>query len=234
MGQAMRALFVNCSLERNGAASHTRRLMDAVGGVMERAGAEVAHLHMLDHVIPPGIHPDMTRKGWDRDDWPLVWPQVLAADVLVLGTPIWLGEESSVARVLIERLYAQSVDLNDRGQPVFYGKAAGVVVTGNEDGVKHVSAGMLFALNHLGFTIPPEAAAGWIGQIGPGPSYGDDDGQGGHVGVGHDFTQRAATILAWNLLHAGQRMRASGGWPQDGTDRRAWDAGERFGYRDPV
>lgn len=229
----IRAIIVNCSLKKDGGESHTGKLASAVAGILARQGVAVDRLHLLDHAVPPGVFPDMTGHGWDRDDWPALWPRILAADILILATPIWLGEESSVARVLIERLYAHSADLNDRGQPVFWGKVGGVVVTGNEDGVKHVSAGMLHALNHIGFMIPPQADAGWIGPIGPGPSYGGDDGQGGRVGVGHDFTRRAATTLAWGLLHGARMLKAAGGWPAEGTDRRAWDRGERFGYRDP-
>jgi multimeric flavodoxin WrbA len=232
-GRGLNALFFNCSLTRDGSKSHTRLLLGAVGGVMARQGARVEHVHLLDHVVPPGIYPDMTSQGWDRDDWPELWEKVLAADILVVGTPIWLGEESSVTRVLIERLYAMSAELNDRGQSIFYGKAAGAVVTGNEDGVKHVSGALQFALNHLGYTIPPQADTGWIGSIGPGPSYGDDDGEGGRVGFDSDFTRQKTTILAWNLMHLARMLKAAGGYPREGNDREAWKAGERFGYEDP-
>ncbi len=74
---------------------------------------------MLDHDIPPGVQPDMTEHGWDRDDWPKLWEKVKAADILVVGTPLWLGEESSVCRVLIERLYGMSGLLNDKGQSIY-------------------------------------------------------------------------------------------------------------------
>ncbi len=82
---------------------------------------------------------------------------MLEADILVVGTPIWLGEESSLCRVLIERLYAMSGELNEKGQSIYYNKVGGCVVTGNEDGVKHIAMTMAFALNHQGLTIPPQA-----------------------------------------------------------------------------
>jgi multimeric flavodoxin WrbA len=183
---------------------------------MEKQGVSVDHIHLLDHEVPPGVYPDMTEHGWDRDDWPKLWERIAAADILIVGTPIWLGEESSVCRVLIERLYAMSGELNDKGQSVFYGKVGGTVVTGNEDGIKHVAMTIGFALNHLGYTIPPQADCGWIGEAGPGPSYGDDDGKGGRVGFDNDFTRRNTTIMTWNLMHMARILKEAGGLPQGG------------------
>jgi len=104
---------------------------------------------MLDHAIAPGVQSDMTEHGWDRDDWPKVWEKGKSADILVIGTPLWLGEESSVCRVLIERLYGMSALLNDKGQSIYYGKVGGSVITGNEDGVKHAAMTICYALSHL-------------------------------------------------------------------------------------
>ncbi len=199
---------------------------------MERNGVAVAHLHLVDHHVPPGIYPDMTEHGYDRDDWPKLWEKVLAADILVIGTPIWLGEESSVCRVLIERLYAMSAMLNDKGQSVFYGKVGGTIVTGNEDGIKHVAMTTGFAMNHLGYTIPPQADCGWIGEAGPGPSYGDDV-EGKRAGFDNEFTQRNTTIMTWNLMHLAAMLKKAGGYPTEGNDRNAWKAGERFGFENP-
>ncbi len=229
----LRALYVNCTLKKRPEESHTRLLLNASAAIMERRGVAVEHLHLLSHEVPPGIYPDMTEQGWSRDDWPMLWERVKAADILVIGTPIWLGEESSVCRVLIERLYAMSGMLNDRGQSVFYSKVAGTVVTGNEDGIKHVAMSTGFALNHLGYTIPPQADCGWIGEAGPGPSYGDDDGQGGRVGFGNEFTQRNTTIMTWNLMHLARILKGAGGYPNEGNDREAWKAGARFGFENP-
>jgi len=116
------ALFVNTPLKRQAQESHTRLLLGVSATIMERAGVAVDHLHMLDHTVPPGVYPDMTEHGFERDDWPILWKRVLAADILVIGTPIWLGEESSVCRLLIERLYGMSGLLNEKGQSTFYGK----------------------------------------------------------------------------------------------------------------
>ena len=91
-----------------------------------------------------------------------------AADILVLGSPIWLGEKSSICTRVIERLYGNSLALNEHGQYAYYGKVGGCLVTGNEDGVKHCAMNVLYSLQHLGYTIPPQADAGWIGEAGPG------------------------------------------------------------------
>ena len=98
-----------------------------------------------------------------------IYEQVMAADILVLCTPIWLGEKSSVCTQVIERLYGNSHLLNDAGQYAYYGRVGGCLVTGNEDGVKHCAMNVLYSLQHLGYVIPPQADAGWIGEAGPGP-----------------------------------------------------------------
>lgn len=226
------ALFINCTLKKTPEESHTKLLLNASAAIMQKQGVTVRHLHLLSHQVPPGIYPDMTEHGWDRDDWPQLWEQVMAADILVIGTPIWLGEESSVCRILIERLYAMSGLLNDKGQSVFYGKVGGTVVTGNEDGIKHVAMTTGFALNHLGFTIPPQSDCGWIGEAGPGPSYGDRV-DGGVAGVDNDFTQRNCTIMTWNLMHLARMLKSAGGYSSEGNDRKAWADGARFGFEVP-
>jgi multimeric flavodoxin WrbA len=229
----LRALFINTTLKRAPSESHTKLLLNASAAIMTQQGISVDHVHMLSHHIPPGIYPDMTEHGWDRDDWPLVWDKVKAADILVIGSPLWLGEESSVCRVLIERLYGMSGQLNDKGQSIFYGKTAGCVITGNEDGIKHAAMTIGYAMNHLGFTIPPQADCGWIGEAGPGPSYGDEREDGTRVGFDNEFTQRNTTIMTWNLIHLARMLKNAGGYPNQGNDRKAWDAGARFGFENP-
>ena len=230
----LKALYVNCSLKKTPGDSHTQLLMNASAGIMEAQGVSVEHLYLLDHQVPPGVYPDMTEHGWDRDDWPALWEKVLAADILIIGTPLWLGEESSVCRVLIERLYAMSGKLNDKGQSVFYGKVGGTVVTGNEDGIKHVAMTTGFAMNHLGYTIPPQADAGWVGEAGPGPSYGDakEDGDG-YEGFDNDFTRRNTTFMTWNLMHMARMLKDAGGIPAWGNSVDLWQEGRRFDAPNP-
>jgi multimeric flavodoxin WrbA len=224
----LRAVFLNCTLKRPEEASHTELLLSVAADIMRGAGATVEVIRPVAHQIAFGVYPDMTEHGWERDDWPELWRRIAAADILVLGTPIWLGEESSVCRLVIERLYGMSGELNDRGQSSFYGKVGGAVITGNEDGVKHCAMTILYALGHLGYTIPPQADCGWIGEAGPGASYGDDG-----AGLDNDFTQRNTTIMSWNLLHLARLLKDANGLPSHGNDRNAWRAGCRFGYENP-
>ena len=93
-----------------------------------------------------GVWPDMTQHGWPSDAWPGIYQKVLAADILVLAGPIWLGDNSSVMKRVIERLYACSHLLNDAGQYAYYGRVAGCLITGNEDGVKHCAMNVLYSL----------------------------------------------------------------------------------------
>src|ERR1044072_3951800 len=192
----LRALFVNCTLKRSPEQSHTQGLMDLSMEIMRRNGVEVDSLRAIDHRIATGVWPDMTEHGWDVDEWPAIFERVLAADILVLGMPIWLGEKSSVCTHIIERLYGNSHLLNDEGQYAYYGRVGGCLITGNEDGIKHCALETLYALQHLGYTIPPQADAGWIGEAGPGPSYLDDR----PGGPGNDFTKPQHTPLPWHPL----------------------------------
>lgn len=224
----IRALFINCTLKIAEQASHTELLMSAAAGIMKKNNVQVDFVRATDYQIAFGVYPDMTEHGWDRDDWPLLWDKVKAADILVIGTPIWLWEESSVCRLMIERLYGMSGELNDKGQSSFYGKTGGVVVTGNEDGIKHCAMTVLYALGHLGYTIPPQADCGWIGEAGPGESYGDNG-----AGLENDFTQRNATIMTWNLMHMARMLKDGDGLPNHGNDRTAWKAGCRFDFENP-
>jgi multimeric flavodoxin WrbA len=203
--------------------------MDVSMEIMRRNGVGVDYLRPVDFTLPFGVYPDLTEHGWDKDDWPAIQERVMAADILVVGTPIWLGEESSVCRVAIERLYGNSSALNDAGQYAYYGRAGGCIVTGNEDGVKQCAMTVLYALQHLGYTIPPQADAGWIGEAGPGLSYADE----GSGGPQNDFTQRNTTFMTWNLLHMARMLKDAGGIPAHGNQRAAWAAGCRFDYPNP-
>ncbi|MGN6636672.1 MAG: flavodoxin family protein, partial [Oryzihumus sp.] len=167
-----------------------------------------------------------TRHGWATDEWPQLWPRVQAAHILVVAGPIWLGDNSSVTKRVIERLYAQSSQLNEQGQYAFYGRVGGALITGNEDGVKHCTSNILYSLQHLGYVIPPQADAGWIGEVGPGPSYLDP----GSGGPENDFTNRNTTFMTWNLMHLAKMISDAGGIPAWGNQRSAWEQGQRFDF----
>ena len=219
----LRALFLSCTLKRSPERSHTEGLAEISMEIMRRNGVAVELVRAVDQHIATGVYPDMTEHGWDVDHWPVIQEKVMAADILVICTPIWLGEKSSICTKVIERLYASSGDLNDRGQWAYYGRTGGVLVTGNEDGIKHVAMNVLYSLQHLGYVIPPQADAGWIGEAGPGPSYLDE----GSGGTENEFTRRNTTFMTWNLLHLARMLKDAGGIPAHGNQRAAWDDGER-------
>ena len=222
----LKAMFINTSLKKSPELSHTQGLMDISIEIMRRQGVSIDAMRAADHEIPPGVWPDMTEHGWEVDKWPAIFERVLDADIVVLGTPIWLGEKSSVCTRVIERLYGNSGQLNDTGQYAYYGRVGGCIVTGNEDGIKHCSMSILYGLQHLGFTVPPQADAGWIGEAGPGPSYRDE----GSGGPQNDFTNRNTTFMTWNLLHMARMLRDAGGFPAHGNQRSKWEAGCRFDF----
>jgi multimeric flavodoxin WrbA len=214
--------------------SHTQLLVELSENIMKKQGVKTKVIRAVDHDIAAGVYPDMTKKGWPADEWPTLFKDVLAADILVLAGPIWLGDNSSEMKKVIERLYASSGELNDKGQWIYYGKTGGCLITGNEDGIKHCAMNILYSLQHLGYMIPPQADAGWIGEAGPGPSYGDpkEDGSG-REGLDNDFTNRNTTFMTWNLLHTARMLNDNGGIPAYGNQRKAWDAGSRFDFQNP-
>jgi multimeric flavodoxin WrbA len=225
----LRAVFVNCTLKRSPERSHTQGLADLSIELMRTEGVTVDVVRAVDLELPPGVYPDMRSHGWPVDDWPSLFSLVMAADILVLCTPIWLGEKSSVCTRVVERLYGNSAELNAAGQYAYYGRVGGCLVTGNEDGIKHCAMNVLYSLQHLGFVIPPQADAGWVGEAGPGPSYLDP----GSGGPENDFTNRNTTFMTWNLLHLARMLKDRGGIPAHGNQRSLWDAGCRFDFPNP-
>ncbi|MBC7519024.1 MAG: flavodoxin family protein [Microbacteriaceae bacterium] len=223
----LRAIYINCTLKRSPELSHTQGLMDRSIALMQKLGVTVESLRLIDHPVATGVYPDMREHGWAQDAWPdEIWPKIREADILVIGGPLWLGDNSSITRLLIERLYAMSSQVNERGQYIFYGKTGGVIITGNEDGIKHAASSLLYSLQHIGFVIPPAADAGWIGEVGPGPSYLDPDSGGPE----NDFTNRNTTFMTYNVLHLSRMLKDAGGIPAQGNLIGQWSNGERSGF----
>jgi len=214
----IKALFINCSIKSEKNKSHTQKLIDRAAGIMETEGVQVEQLFAPDFKIAFGMEKDLKKSAGLEDDWPQIQEKIMAADILVLGTPIWLGTKSSIATLVIERMYAYSGDRNAKDQYLYYGKTAGCIVTGNEDGVKAVSMETLYAFSHIGYTIPPQADCGWLGEIGPGPSYGDKL-EGSDVPAGYDseFTNRNTTFMCWNLMHTARMLKDNDGIPAVGN-----------------
>ncbi|MDQ3193331.1 MAG: flavodoxin family protein [Bacteroidota bacterium] len=217
----LKALYLNCTLKRSPEKSHTEGLISLSAKIMKENKVKVEVLRPVDYDIPPGVYPDMSEKGWGKDEWPMLFEKVMKADILIIGSPIWLGDKSSVCTKVIERLYGQSAELNEKGQFTYYGKTGGCIITGNEDGIKHCGMNILYSLQHLGYVVPPQADSGWVGEAGPGPSYLDEKAHGPE----NDFTNRNTTFMAWNLMHFARMLKDNGGIPAHGNQRKVWEAG---------
>ena len=225
----LKALFLNCTLKHTPELSHGDGLINISQAIMEKVGVGVEVLRPVDYQIAYGVYPDMTVYGCERDDWPLIYEKVMYSDILVLTTPIWLGEKSSVCTQVIERLYSSSGDLNQQGQYAYYGRVGGCLVTGNEEGAKHCGMNIMSSLQHLGYITPPQSDAYWVGEAGPGPSYLDHDSGG----TENDFTNRNTTFMTWNLMHLARIVKDAGGIPAHGNQRSKWEAGCRFDHPNP-
>ena len=216
----LRAVIFNGTLKRSPEASHTEALLTIPRTIMSRVGVKVDLVRTVDHVIPPGVWPDMTDHGYEQDDFPKIYRELVEpADVLMIAGPIWLGDQASPTRLIIERLYAYSGDVNDVGQWSYYGKVGGAVTTGNEDGGKHVSAQVLYALQHIGVTVPPQTDSYWNGEAGPGDSYADPMSGGPE----NAWTSRNTTFMTWNILHFARMLKDAGGVPAYGNSTYDWD-----------
>jgi multimeric flavodoxin WrbA len=158
---ALKAIALNATLKRSaGDPSSTDRMLGLIAAAMRAQGVETRTIRLADHNILPGVSSD---EGPD-DAWPAIRKAILDADILVLGTPIWMGQPSSVVKRALERMDAFLSETDDEGRMVSYGRVAAVAVVGNEDGAHHVSAELYQALSDVGFTIPANAVAYWVGE----------------------------------------------------------------------
>ena len=156
------ALALNCTLKTKTASepSSTDRMLKLLAASMEPLGVNTTFLQLADYDIKPGV----TSDEGNGDDWPGIRRKILDADILVMGTPIWMGQPSSVCKRALERMDAFLEEKDDAGRMVSYGRVAAVAVVGNEDGAHHVSAELFQALNDVGFTIPANAVTSWVGE----------------------------------------------------------------------
>ncbi|KHE68190.1 flavodoxin family protein [Halobacillus sp. BBL2006] len=187
----VKALFLNASLKSSENPSNTEALWKEVEKIYEREDVTYESIRLADYYLPYGISKDLG----EGDEWPYIFEKIKEADIVVLGTPLWLGEKSSIATKVLERMYGSSGETNDYGQAVYYNKVAGVVITGNEDGAKNAAQSILYRMSHIGFVIPPNVDAYWVGEAGPGPSFIEANG------IENDFTKNHIEMLAYNTVH---------------------------------
>ncbi|GAA3731508.1 flavodoxin family protein [Salinicoccus jeotgali] len=192
----LKALILNTTLKYGDEQSNTEGLAREVMDIYKQKEVEAEIVRLNDYNIKYGI----TDDAGEGDEWPQVFEKVKAADIVLIGTPLWLGEKSSIATLAIERLYGSSSFTDENGQSIFYNKVGGVIVTGNEDGAKHAAASVLYGLSHIGFTIPPNVDAYWVGEAGPGPSYIE-------AGQDNDFTKKHVEMLAYNTMHLARMFK---------------------------
>ena len=216
----LRAVIFNGTLKRSPEPSHTDGLLAIVKGILDgnrRRGRGDPHGRPRD---PAGTVAGHARARLRDRRLPADLRELVApADILLIAGPIWLGDQSSQTRKIIERLYAYSSEVNPAGQWSYYGKVGGALTTGNEDGGKHVSAQILYAMQHIGLTVPPQADAYWCGEAGPGPSYTDAVGGGEQ----NAWTTRNTVFMTWNLLHMARMLKDAGGIPAYGNSTHEWD-----------
>jgi multimeric flavodoxin WrbA len=149
----MKALILNCTLKPSPETSNTEALATVVADKLRDEGVTVSEIRAVDKAILPGVESDMG----EGDEWPPIREAILDAEILVIATPTWMARPASVTQRVLERMDAMISETGDEGHPVAYGKVAGVVVTGNEDGAHHVISEVMGALIDIGFTIPAQA-----------------------------------------------------------------------------
>ena len=193
----LKAVLLNCTLKKSPEVSNTEALMDIVIGTLEGLDVECEKIRIVDYNIPFGVSSD---EG-EGDEWPQILEKILAADILIIGMPIWFGVRSSVAQLVIERLDGTYNSTNEVGQYPLYNTVGGVIVTGNEDGAHDCAATTLFNLSHLGCTIPPNADTYWVGTAGPGPSFIEAGG------ANHPYTLKTAGWMAHNVVHMARMLK---------------------------
>lgn len=156
------AIALNATLKSsNGKASSTDRMIGLIGDALRKEGVDLTEtIRLADHDIKPGV----TSDEGEGDSWPAIRAKIVAADVLVFGTPIWMGQPSSIAKRVCERMDAFLSETDEAGRTPAYGKVVIVGIVGNEDGAHHSAAELFQALNDVGWTIPPAAACYWVGE----------------------------------------------------------------------
>jgi len=194
----VRALVINCTLKRSPEQSNTEGLAEVVIEALRKAEVEVDTVRAVDSYIAPGVSSD---EGGE-DEWPAIHARLLAAEILVIATPTWLGRPSSVAQRVLERMDAMLSETDEEERPVAYNRVAGVVVTGNEDGAHHVISEISGALADIGYTIPGQAWTYWNRGPGPGDDYSEND-------AGHEWSHETGRTAAANLAAAARALAAN-------------------------
>lgn len=192
------ALVLNCTLKPAPTASSSEVLGTEVLEALSAHGVTGDMVRVTDHQVKFGVNVD---EG-DGDGWPDIRRRMLDADILVIATPIWLGQPSAVCKMVLERLDAELGETDDEGRMLTFGKVGCLAVVGNEDGAHHTSAEVFQALADVGFTIPPNGVTYWVGEAMQGTDYLDMDPR-------PEKTAQTTKTLAANAAHLARLLKAS-------------------------
>jgi multimeric flavodoxin WrbA len=196
----VKATVINCTLKPSPEESNTDVVAALVIDALRAHDVEVETIRAVDRDIKPGVESDMG----DGDGWPAIRELIVSSEILVIATPTWLGQQSSVCKRVLERMDAMLSETDDEERPVAYNRVAGVVVTGNEDGAHHVISEVSGALIDIGFTIPGQAWTYWNKGPGPGPSYLETDDEDGK-----EWTKTTGEAAAQNLVGVAQALQTT-------------------------
>ncbi|ABS62040.1 NADPH-dependent FMN reductase [Parvibaculum lavamentivorans DS-1] len=200
MTKKLKVLALNGTLKStSGDPSSTERMLTLLLEEFAKENAEGEIIRLADHDIKPGVTSD-EGKG---DAWPAIRKKILAADIVIAGTPVWLGQPSSIIKRAMERMNAFLSEKDDEGRMVSYGRVAAVAVVGNEDGAHHISAELFQALNDVGFTLAPNAIAYWVGEAMGSTDFKDLD-------EAPEAVTSAIRMLARNAAHLARQLKAEG------------------------
>lgn len=173
---SLHAHLLVCTLKPSPSPSSSELLGRQVLAELEAAGLTTSTTRVVDHHVAFGVTTDEGTGADGRvDEWPAIREHVLAADVLVVATPIWMGQPASVCKLVLERLDAETAETDEAGRPTMFGKVAVAAVVGNEDGAHHSVASIVQALDDVGFTVPAQGATYWVGEAMQGTDYLDLD-----------------------------------------------------------
>jgi len=193
-----RCLVLNCTLKKSPAESSS----DLLGSQILAAFADLGVAGSMERVVDHDVRFGVSTDEGEGDGWPTLRQKMLDADVLVLVTPIWMGQPSSVCKMVLERLDAELSETDDEGRLLTYGKVAGIGVVGNEDGAHHVTAEVAQALTDVGFTLPASAATYWVGEAMQAVDYKD-------MTPTPEKTAATTRTLAANASHLAALLSAS-------------------------
>lgn len=194
----LNAIALNCTLKSGGEDSSTDKILKELLAELKKHGVAGEIIRLADHDVKPGV----TSDEGPGDAWPAIREKILDAQILVIGTPIWLGQPSSVCKRALERMDAFLDEKDDQGRMVSYGRVALVAVVGNEDGAHHVSAEAFQALNDVGFTIPANGMTYWVGEAMGSTDYKD-------LKNPRDVVTEATAMAVRNAVHLAQLLAKS-------------------------